>query len=93
MALPLWGCTLACPVRTVGGRAKGSGRNAAGATRRPPPGDRVFGCDGAVYLTTLKPTFPSGSVAYTLVAMAAFISSRLSQAPKAHSRSSYEYCA
>ena len=29
MALPLWGCALACPVRTVGGRAKGSGRNAA----------------------------------------------------------------
>lgn len=36
MALPLWGCALACPVRTVGGKAIGRGRNAAGATRRPP---------------------------------------------------------
>ena len=63
-----------------GGRAKGRGRDAAGATRRPPPGDRVFGCDGANYLTSLKPTLPSGPVAYILVAIAAFISSRLSQA-------------
>ena len=82
--------TCKCPVavRTVGGRAIGRGRNAAGATRRPPPGDRVFGCAGAGYLTSLKPTFPSGPVAYTRVAIAAFMSSRLSQAPKVHSRSS-----
>ena len=83
MALPLWGCALAWPVRTVGGRAIGSGRNAAGATRRPPPGDRVFGCAGAGYLTSLKPTLPSGLAAYILVAIAAFICSKLSQAPKA----------
>ena len=89
MALPLWGCALACPVCTVGGRAIGCGRNAAGATRRPPPDDRVFGCASAGYLTSLKPTLPSEPVAYTLVAMAAFISSGLSHAPKAHSRSSY----
>lgn len=59
MALPLWGSALARPVRTVGGRDCCS-RNAAGATRRPPPLDLVFGCESAGYLTSRKPTLPSG---------------------------------
>lgn len=70
----LWGA--GWPPRIPGPRQQG----------RPagPPGDCVFGCVGAGYLTSLKPTLPSG-----LVAIATFISSRLSQAPKAHSSSSY----
>ena len=37
MALPLWGSALARPVRTVGGRDGGSGRNAAGRPAGRPP--------------------------------------------------------
>ena len=62
MALPYWGRALARPVRTVGGRDSCS-HNAAGATRRPPPWDRVFGCGGAGYFTRRKPTLPSGVAA------------------------------
>lgn len=63
------------------------GMQGSGMARDGPqavPSDLVCVC-GPVgrYFTSVKPALPSGPMAYTLACMAAFISSRSSQAPKA----------
>ncbi len=78
MVLPCSARALARPVRTVGGRGLGSDRHAAGATRRPPLRDRVFGCMRTSYFTRRNTSRPSGSVAYIRVSIAEFISSKFS---------------